>query len=163
MNTFVRVLLAVATGGALLWLGFVWSFRTKNPVVQGAIRRINRGFTNPKQLRSAGQPGSYASVVHHVGRRSGTDYRTPVVVQPAGDDLLVALPYGPGADWVQNVLSAGSATVEHEGHTIWTTGATLVPVEVANPHFPAKEQRMHRVYGVRDFLRLRRAEGVIAP
>lgn len=157
MSTFVRVMVALAVGGALLWLGFVWSFRTKNPVVQGAIRRVNRGFTNPKQLRSAGQPGSYASVVHHVGRRSGTPYRTPVVVQPAGDDLLVALPYGPRADWVQNVLAAGSATIDHEGGTIRATRPALVPSELANPHFPAREQRMHRVYGVRDFLRMTRS------
>ena len=101
MGTLVRVLLGLAAGGGLLWLGFVWSFRTKNPVVQGAIRRLNRSFTNPKQLQTAGQPGAYASVVHHTGRRSGADYRTPVVVQPAGDELFVALPYGPGADWVQ--------------------------------------------------------------
>lgn len=158
MNSLVRVLLGVAAGGAVLWLGFVWSFRTKNRVVQGAIRRMNRGFTNPRQLRTAGTPGAYASVVHHVGRRSGTAYRTPVVVQPAGDDLLVALPYGPAADWVQNVLAAGSATIEHEGTTIRATDPELVPLDVANPHFPAKEQRMHRVYGVHDFLRLERAE-----
>lgn len=157
MSTWVRVLLSVAAGGAVLWVGFVWSFRTKFRPVQGAIRRLNRRVTNPKQLRTAGQPGAYASIVQHVGRRSGTSYRTPVVVQPAGDDLLVALPYGPSADWVQNVLAAGSATIEHEGATIRATAPELVPSEVANPHFPTKEQRMHRVYGVHDFLRLARA------
>lgn len=158
MGTLIRVLLGVAAGGAALWLGFVWSFRTKNWVVQGAIRRLNRAFTNPRQLRSAGQPGAYASVVHHVGRRSGTAYRTPVVVQPAGDTFLVALPYGPGADWVQNVLAAGGATIEHEGATTRGTDPRLVPMDVANPHFPVKDQRMHRTYGVRDALQLTRAD-----
>lgn len=157
MGTLLRVLAAVVVVGAALWLAFVWAFRTKNPAVQGAIRRINRAFTNPKQLQTAGQLGAYASVVHHVGRRSGTAYRTPVVIQPTDDDLLVALPYGPGADWVRNVLAAGGATIDHEGTTLHATRPELVPFDVANPHFPAKEQRMHRVYGVRDFLRLSRA------
>ena len=156
MGTLLRVLVAVAGGGAALWLAFVWAFRTRNRHVQGVIRRLNRRVTNPKQLRTAGQPGAYASVVHHVGRRSGTAYRTPVVVVPADDDLLVALPYGPGADWVRNVLDAGGATIEHEGATLHATRPELVPLAVANPYFPAKEQRMHRVYGVRDFLRLSR-------
>lgn len=158
MGTLLRIVLGLTAGGGLLWLGFVWSFRTKNPVVHGAIRRLNRRVTNPKQLQTAGQPGAYASVVHHTGRRSGTAYRTPVVVQPAGDALFVALPYGPGADWVQNVLSAGGATIEHEGATLHATDPRLVPVEEANPHFPVKEQRMHRVYGVRDVLWMTHAD-----
>ena len=31
---------------------------------------------------------------------------------------MIALPYGPGANWVRNVLASGSATIVHEGQTL---------------------------------------------
>jgi hypothetical protein len=33
------------------------------------------------------------------------------------DGFVIALPYGPGADWVKNVLASGSATIVNEGDT----------------------------------------------
>lgn len=144
----------VAVVGGVLWIGFAVSFQTKFPPVQDAIRKLNRSFTNPRAIAKAGQPGSYASIVHHVGRVSGTDYRTPVVVVPAEAGLLIALPYGPKADWVRNVVAAGKTTIEHEGETLRATQPRLLPRSDANPYFPVKEQWMHRVYGVDDFLLL---------
>lgn len=152
--------LALAGGGLAILGGvalaaFTVSFRAKSRPVLDRIRRLNRDVTNPRQLRTAGQPGAWASVVHHVGRRSGTAYRTPVVAVPIGDGFLVALPYGPGADWVRNVLAAGSATVEHEGRIVPVDRPVLVPRAEADPHFAPREQRMHRIYRVDDFLRMR--------
>lgn len=155
---FVRILQIVGGLAGVLFVVFTVAFRTKFRPVQDAIRRVNRSVTNPRVLATAGQPGAPASVVHHVGRRSGTSYRTPVVVVPADEGFTVALPYGPGADWVRNVLTAGSATIEHEGDSIPVTDPELVPAHVANPHFPRKEQLMHRFYGVEDFLLVRPAD-----
>jgi len=114
--------------------------------------------TNPRQLRTAGRPGAYASVVHHVGRSSGSPYRTPVVAVPADDGFLIALPYGRGVDWARNVVASGSATLEHEGATHLVGRPVFVPADAANPHFPAKEQRTHRRFGVQDFLHLASVE-----
>lgn len=150
----LQVIVGVLAVGGLLGLGFAWSFRTKFRPVQDAIRRLNRSVTNPRQLRSAGQPGAYAAVVHHVGRRSGTAYRTPVVAVPADDGFLIALPYGRGVDWARNILAAGTATLEHEGTTHVVGRPAFVPLEDADPHFPVKVQRTHRRFGVRDFLHL---------
>lgn len=150
----------VQIAGGLVGVGFLaftLSFRTKFRPVQDTIRRMNRSMTNPRVLATAGQPGAPASVVHHVGRRSGAPYRTPVVAVPADGGFAVALPYGPRADWVRNVLTAGSATLDHEGVSIPVTDPELVPVDVANPLFPRKEQLLHRLYGVEDFLLVRQA------
>lgn len=148
----------LVTVGAALFVGFTVSFRTKFGPVHKAIRRFNRDVTNPRQLKgSAGGPGAWASVVNHVGRTSGTGYRTPVVAVPTDDGFLFALPYGPDADWVRNVLTASKATLEHDGQTIPVTDPELITPDEANPRFPAKEQRMHRLYGVNDFLLVRRA------
>ena len=147
----------LVVAGGLLFVGFTWSFRTKFRPVQNAVRRLNRAVFNRIQLRTAGRPGAYASVVHHVGRRSGARYRTPVVALPVDDGFVVALPYGPRADWVRNVFAAGSAVVEHGGRSVSVGRPELLAADEANPLFPAKEQRTHQRFGVTDFLVVRAA------
>lgn len=147
----------VAVGG-VLWIVFLVSFRTGFRPVLDAIRRMNRRVTNPKQMRTAGQPGAYASVVNHVGRVSGREHRTPVVAVPADHGFAIALPYGAGADWVRNVMAAGTATLEHEGRTIPVVRPELMLAPDADPFFPPKERRLHRLYGIEHVLRLETAE-----
>lgn len=159
-RTVVILIASLAVATAVLGMGLVWSFRTGFAPVQDVIRRVNRRVFNPMQLRTAGQPGAYASVVHHVGRSSGTPYRTPVVAVPDGDDaLLIALPYGDGTDWVRNVMAAGGATIEHEGDTVVMTAPRVLHGTEPNARFPAKEQASHRRFGVDAFLRLERPAG----
>ena len=135
--------------------GFVVSFRTKFTPVQSAIRRMNRAVMNPVQLRSAGRAGAWASVVRHEGRLSGLMYRTPITVVETDDGFVVALPYGTRADWVRNVIAAGGAILEHEGVEIALCDPDVVGEE-ANRWFGASDQRQQRLFGVTDFLRLRR-------
>lgn len=139
-------------GSALLLALFTLGFRTKFAPLQAAIRRFNRDVTNPRQLQRAGQPGSWASVIHHVGRTTGRPYRTPIVALPTESGFLFALPYGPRADWVRNVLAAGSATLDHNGETTQLARPNLVPADEANHLLPRTQQQIHRIYGVQDFL-----------
>ena len=119
-----------------------------------AVRRFNRAFTNPKVMRTAGQPGSSASVIRHTGRASGKQYETPVGVMEVGDDYLITLPYGTTADWVKNVLAAGAAEVVHEGRTVYVEEPELISVDEATG-LPEKEARTQRLYGIDQMLRLR--------
>jgi deazaflavin-dependent oxidoreductase (nitroreductase family) len=66
------------------------------------------------------------AVVHHVGRRSGRAYRTPVNLFPAPGGYLVALTYGPRTDWVRNVLAAGGCDIETRGRRVACTSPRLV-------------------------------------
>lgn len=152
MTAAVVIVGGLLAGGVLLLTLFTLGFRTKFAPLHAAIRRFNRDVTNPRQLGRAGQPGSWASVIHHVGRTTGRPYRTPVAALPTEDGFLFALPYGPGADWVRNVLAAGSATVVHDGRTTPVVRPSLLPAEQANQQFPREQQRIHRIYGVEDFL-----------
>lgn len=151
----VQVAAIVTAVAGVAWLAFTLSFRTRFRLVQDAIRRLNRRTINPRQLRTAGRPGARASVVQHVGRTSGTTYRTPVVAVPIDGGFVIALPYGPGTDWVRNVRAAGAATIEYEGHRVLVERPEVVPGSDAGPHFPHTVQRTHRLYGVDDFLLLR--------
>ena len=76
--------------------------------------RWNRGVNNRLFSRIAPFVPPYALVIHR-GRRSGAEYRTPVLGFRWGDAILVALPYGEGSDWVRNLLAAGEGVVLHAG------------------------------------------------
>ncbi|WP_370323818.1 nitroreductase family deazaflavin-dependent oxidoreductase [Euzebya sp.] len=156
---------AVAVVGTLVLLaaGFVLSFRFRFRPVLTAIRRLNRRVTNPIQLRgSAGQPGAWASVVHHVGRNSGTPYRTPVVAVPRGDAFAIVLPYGPETDWLRNLEAAGGGVLEHDGDRVAVERPEVVPIEQVDSLFSAREQRSNRSVGLREALILHRSTPVAA-
>jgi deazaflavin-dependent oxidoreductase (nitroreductase family) len=119
------------------------------------VRRFNKSFTNPKVMRTAGQPGSSASVIRHTGRSSGKQYQTPVGVMEVGDDFLITLPYGTSADWVKNVLALGEAEVVHEGRTVHVEDPELVSAHEVGTGLPEKEARTQRLYGIDQMLRLR--------
>jgi len=141
--------------GVVVGATFVVGMRTKSSTVQGAVRRMNKAFWNPRSMRTAGTPGAYASVVHHVGRRSGRPYRTPVVPVRVDGGFVIALPYGGRADWVQNVLDAGRATIDHEGERYELERPEIVSTDAVEDCFGASERRSHRAFKVDQCLRLR--------
>jgi deazaflavin-dependent oxidoreductase (nitroreductase family) len=141
---------AVAALLALIVAGMRW----KIPAVLNAVRRMNRSVTNPRVMRTAGTAGTQTSVIEHVGRASGRTYQTPVDIIETPTRLLIALPYGTGADWLRNVLAAGSATVITGGEHIDVGRPSIVPTsEVANL-IPARTLRTLRLFGVSQCLRL---------
>ena len=80
------------------------------------VRNIMRPLTkmlNPVSVKMAGRPGfRMASRLHHVGRRSGACYITPVGARIKDDHVLIPLTFGNQSDWVRNVRAAGGATIE---------------------------------------------------
>lgn len=84
-------------------------------------RRVANRFVGPILTRLPG-----FGTVHHRGRRSGREYRTPVKVFRRGDEFVIALPYGPGSDWVRNVLSAGGCVLAVRGRYVPLTQPALV-------------------------------------
>lgn len=153
----LRTLLVGVLVGAACGVIFVWGMRTKSPHVQRAVRRMNRACWNPKVLETAGTADASASVVHHTGRRSGVEYDTPVVPVATEDGFVVALPYGIHADWVQNVLTAGRATITHEGETHDVSRPEVVPISMVDRYFGASDRKVHRAFRVDQCLRLHRA------
>lgn len=149
MWTFVkRVAVVKLLVFAVLGVVFVVGMRRKHPAVLGAVRRTNRAVFNPMQMKSAGTPGAYASVVHHVGRTSGSEYSTPVGVVATDDGFVIALPYGTETDWLKNVLAAGTATLDHDGETHEIHDVTIVAIDEFDEHFSDQDRRAHRWFGV---------------
>ena len=158
MPQLLALLGVVVFGFAAFAIAFLVGWRVKSGLVLGPIIWFSKRFMNPMQMRSAGTPGAYASIVRHRGRVSGTAYETPVGVVADGDAFLVALPYGKRAQWLRNVLAAGSATLVHEGTTYRVDRPELIALATVADHFPASDRRGFRWLRVEDCLRLRNAE-----
>ncbi|WP_194818228.1 nitroreductase/quinone reductase family protein [Nocardia sp. XZ_19_385] len=84
------------------------------------LARVNRRATNPLFRALAARVPGYANVVHY-GRRTGRRFRTPIGTTWRDGELLVALNYGTGSDWVRNVLAAGGFELEHRGRVLRLT------------------------------------------
>ncbi len=158
----MRRLMQLAAGLLFLFGVFVGVFlggmRTKSPVVVNTVRRFNRSVTNPRQMATAGSPGASASVIRHVGRTSGREYETPIGAIATENGFVVTLPYGPGADWVKNLVASGSATIVDEGTTFFVDEPEVVSVDEVIDDYPAGERRLLRLFGVDECLRVRRSE-----
>jgi len=90
-----------------------------------ALARINRRVVNPVQLRWAGIiPGH--GIVEHRGRRTARTYRTPVLVFPGAEGFWMIVGYGAHSDWVQNLLAAGGAGLEHRRKRFALSNPTLL-------------------------------------
>jgi deazaflavin-dependent oxidoreductase (nitroreductase family) len=129
-------------------------FRSKWTPGIDAVRRFNKAVTNPAMMRMAGSKHWYASVVHHVGRKSGKPYSTPVVAEVAGNHLCIPLSYGTHVDWCANVLAAGGCTVERHGARLETTAPAIISAQEAAPLLSPRRRRQFGLYGVDSFLRL---------
>jgi deazaflavin-dependent oxidoreductase (nitroreductase family) len=158
VTTVKRVLCTLVFVVGTIGIVFVMGLRHKSPPVLNAIRRMNRTVFNPRQMESAGTPGAYASIIQHSGRTTGRPYETPIQAVATDEGFLIGLPYGAQADWLKNVLAAGSATLVSEGRTHRVDRPELVPIDTAGDHYSAQEQRTHRMFGVDQALRLHRVD-----
>jgi deazaflavin-dependent oxidoreductase (nitroreductase family) len=78
------------------------------------LPRVNKLVINRIQGMWAPYIPPYAMVIHK-GRRSGASYRTPVWAYRSGDELIIAIPYGQGSDWIRNLRAAGQGEVIRAG------------------------------------------------
>jgi deazaflavin-dependent oxidoreductase (nitroreductase family) len=75
------------------------------------VARFNKRYLKHPFLRVAGRLPGFGNF-GHVVRNSGRAYRVPVSVFRTDDGYIVALTHGPEADWVKNVLAAGSCELQ---------------------------------------------------
>jgi deazaflavin-dependent oxidoreductase (nitroreductase family) len=155
MFTILVVILAgAAVAVAVLAAAFVLGMRTKSRLVVGLLVALARVVVNPRQMRQAGRPGAYASVIHHRGRRTGRAYETPVGVVRDGDTFVIALPYGPRTQWLRNVLGAGEAELVTEGRTVRVDRPEVIQTRDVADRFSRTDQRLFRLLATTECLRL---------
>jgi deazaflavin-dependent oxidoreductase (nitroreductase family) len=135
----------------------VWAWRSRNARALRLIKRFNKYVTNPMMLRFSGRSGPSA-VVHHVGRRSGRPYATPVIAHHAHEDVIIPLPYGTEVDWLRNVLVAGRGVVDLDGRSLMVDEPAVVGINDVIDVLPAPMVRTIRFNGAHEALRMRVSE-----
>lgn len=110
---------------------------------------VNKRVFNPRALAGGKWP-----VLTHVGRTSGATYRTPLDAYPVEGGYLFVLVYGSRADWVQNVLAAGSARLRVDGTEIELTAPRLVGESEAFRALPDDAARPPKLLRINEFLRM---------
>jgi hypothetical protein len=82
------------------------------------LRPLYKRVFNPRALRDAARGDTRWAVLHHVGRRSGVAYDTPIDAQLTPEGAVIPLVYGPSVDWCRNVLAAGGCTLTVGGEDL---------------------------------------------
>ncbi|MFD1659490.1 nitroreductase family deazaflavin-dependent oxidoreductase [Streptomyces caeni] len=116
------------------------------------VARFNRAvanhFVGPVLSRMPG-----FGKVHHRGRKSGREYSTPVKLFRRGEDIVITLPYGPGSDWVKNVLAAGGCDITTRGRRMHLTNPVVFSDD-GQTRMPALTRRILSRVGATEFLSL---------
>lgn len=97
------------------------------------------------------------AVIHHVGRKSGRAYATPIVVRQTATGFMVPLPFDK-AQWARNVLAAGEAHLSWNGRDVIVTDPKFVDVGVAGPAFNGFQRRAIKWLGIDRFLSVTRVD-----
>ena len=123
----------------------MWRLR---PVVNRYLNRLTRPL--------AGRLPGFAILTHR-GRKSGRTYRTPINVFRRGDDYFFFLTYGSDAQWVKNVLAAGSCSIETRGRIVELAEPKLVTDPELRPAPPPVRFIERRLAGVTQYVQMRAA------
>ncbi|MCF4122868.1 hypothetical protein L1785_17970 [Antribacter sp. KLBMP9083] len=112
---------------------------------------------NPYALKMSSHLPPWATV-HHVGRRSGKQYATPVVAFAARAvgtpdiQVLTPLPWGATTDWTQNVLAAGSYRMTRDGVDYRVDRLRLVDKDEADPLLATAQRTLLSLIGVEEYV-----------
>ncbi|WP_395308391.1 nitroreductase family deazaflavin-dependent oxidoreductase [Mycobacterium sp. AMU20-3851] len=117
---------------------------------------FNRKYVNPLVEPLAGYVPLW-SAVDHVGRKTGTGYRTPVTAFPTADGVAVLLPYGSDTDWVRNLMASGSGRLQIDGRSLLVEQPRVVSLREAVAAMDAPWRHVLRVAPIGSALLLTRS------
>ncbi len=96
------------------------------------------------------------AALHHVGRRTGREYATPLSAYPLGDGFVLAVAY-PHVDWSEKVLAAGKCSRTWKGREYALERPERIPLSDALTAYPLLVRPFIFAPGTQEFLWLHRA------
>ena len=100
------------------------------------MRNVNRVLTNPI-LGTVAWLVPPLAVVHHVGRKTGRLYRTPVVAFCSDAGFVIPMTYGRDVDWARNIVRARGCELERTGRRVVLLNPRIVGFDRARRRLPA--------------------------
>ncbi|HEX2286019.1 MAG TPA: nitroreductase family deazaflavin-dependent oxidoreductase [Mycobacterium sp.] len=154
VRRFARVVI-----GLLLVVGCVVGAILASSLTPRVVRRnpelLSRGIVgkwNDINRKSAGTRLSPFALLHHVGRRSGRTFQTPLGAHPYGDGFVVPLTYGTTSDWYQNVAASGTCTLTWKGRSFQFERPEIVSGPDVAGAWPALQRIAMRGARVQEFV-----------
>ena len=111
------------------------------------MRNVNRVLTNPI-LGTVAWLVPPLAVVHHVGRKTGRLYRTPVVAFSSDAGYVIPMTYGRDVDWARNIIRANCCELERTGRRVVLLNPRIVGFDRARRRLPAA---LHPFFRAVDF------------
>jgi deazaflavin-dependent oxidoreductase (nitroreductase family) len=109
---------------------------------------------NPLTLKLARSSLGPFSLIRHVGRRSGKQYETPIMVAPIAEGFVIELTYGPEVDWYKNVQAAGRCTIHWHGKDYEINRIEPISAEAGRAAFPTPIRLMLQVMNMKHFVKM---------
>lgn len=120
--------------------------------VPRSFRKVGR-TVNPFIVPTARRVPPLA-VIHHVGRRSGRPYETPVMAFPTPEGWVVALVYGDDVQWLQNARGPGGVALTRSGERHQVRQVRQLDAEAGARLIPAWARAVLRPARVRGYVLL---------
>lgn len=116
------------------------------------VTGFNKRYTNRALVHLAGH-GPFVEL-EHVGRRSGAVYRVPLVALRDGQQVTIALTYGPNVDWLKNLRAADGGRM-HLGTRLLQLGPPRrLPTAEGLKRMPRVARPILPLTGTKDFIEL---------
>jgi deazaflavin-dependent oxidoreductase (nitroreductase family) len=100
--------------------------------VPRVVANFNRRVTNPV-ARSLTPWLPCLGTLEHTGRKSGRQYRTPLLVFTTDSGFAILIGYGLKSDWLKNVLAGGPTVLRKRGKGIVLGDPQIVSKAEAAP------------------------------
>lgn len=139
----LRVMLAVPIVVAATVVGLYLLLLAYSPLLRvkwfsDRTRRLTKTANRPMRRIAGTRLGMLyfnLGALHHIGRRSGRTYVTPLSAYRLGDGFVLGVAY-PEVDWCRNVLAAGKCTLTWNGKEYALERPELIPAAEAMKAYP---------------------------
>jgi hypothetical protein len=158
LQVVVAIPVVTVVGLYLLLLGFSPLLRVK--WFSDRTRRFTKTANRPMRRIAGTRVGMLyfnLGALHHVGRRSGRSYVTPLSAYRLGDGFVLGVVY-PEVDWCSNVLAAGKCTLTWNGKEYALERPELIRAAEAMKAYPLLVKPFIVGPGTKTFLWLHPAE-----
>lgn len=122
--------------------------------LSSSVRSVLKHTLNPLTRRIAQSSFGPFSIVRHVGRRSGKQYETPIIVAPTEGGFVIELTYGPDVDWYKNVLAAGGCTLLWHGKSYTINKVEPLAADVGKAAYPLPARFILTLLGRHHFAKM---------
>ena len=118
------------------------------------LRTFVKHFVNPVLRNLARSSCGPFALLRHVGRRSGKQYETPLMVWRVEGGFVIVLTYSRHVDWLRNLLAAGQGSLRWHKREYALQKPIFIDAKAALPALPPLIKHVLRLRSVHEFVKI---------